>query len=52
MLMLGQQTARTCQTLDRRSFVQIGGSTVLGLTLSQLLQALYFHHQSKSGHQS
>jgi uncharacterized protein (DUF1501 family) len=39
MLMLGQQTARTCQTLDRRSFVQIGGSTVLGLTLSQLLQA-------------
>src|SRR5258707_8170146 len=38
MLSLGRQTARTCQTLDRRAFVQIGGSTVLGLTLADLLR--------------
>lgn len=39
MLLLGQQTQRTCQTLDRRAFVQIGASSVLGLTLADLLQA-------------
>ncbi|MFL5341037.1 MAG: DUF1501 domain-containing protein [Gemmataceae bacterium] len=38
MLSLGRQRARTCQTLDRRAFVQIGGSTVLGLSLADLLR--------------
>ena len=39
MLLLGQQTQRTCQTLDRRAFVQVGASSVLGLSLANLLQA-------------
>ncbi|HKA06987.1 MAG TPA: DUF1501 domain-containing protein [Gemmataceae bacterium] len=39
MLFLGRQRARTCQTLDRRAFLQAGGSTVLGLTLADLLRA-------------
>src|SRR5438876_7486045 len=38
MLFLGQQQQRTCQTLSRRSFLQIGGSTVLGVTLADLLR--------------
>jgi uncharacterized protein (DUF1501 family) len=38
MLFLGRQRARTCQTLDRRAFLQIGGSTVLGLTLADVLR--------------
>ena len=32
MLLLGRQTARTCQTLSRRSFLQVGASSVLGLS--------------------
>lgn len=39
MLLLGQQTQRTCQTLDRRAFVQVGASSVLGLSLADLLRA-------------
>jgi len=39
MLLLGRQTARTCQTLDRRAFLQVGGSSVLGLSLADLLRA-------------
>jgi hypothetical protein len=38
MLFLGRQRSATCQTLDRRSFLQIGGSTVLGLTLADWLR--------------
>jgi uncharacterized protein (DUF1501 family) len=38
MLFLGRQRARTCQTLDRRAFLQIGGSSVLGLTLADWLR--------------
>ncbi len=37
MLHIGRQTQRTCQTLDRRAFVQVGGSSVLGLSLASLL---------------
>ena len=37
MLHIGRQTQRTCQTLDRRAFVQVGGSSVLGLSLANLL---------------
>ena len=38
MLFVGRQRARTCQTVDRRAFLQVGGSTVLGLTLADLLR--------------
>src|ERR1700752_5190723 len=38
MLLIGQQKQRTCQGMTRRSFLQVGGSTVLGLTLSDLLR--------------
>ena len=38
MLFLGRQRQRTCSSLSRRSFLQIGGSTVLGLTLADLLR--------------
>src|SRR5882672_5171124 len=39
MLLLGQQRQHTCQTLDRRAFVQAGASTVLGLSLADLLRS-------------
>ena len=39
MLLVGRQTARTCQTLHRRAFLQVGGSTALGLSLADLLRA-------------
>ncbi len=39
MLLLGRATQRTCRTLDRRAFVQVGASSVLGLTLANLLRA-------------
>ena len=39
MLFLGRQRARTCQTLNRRAFLQIGGSSVLGLSLAGWLRA-------------
>jgi hypothetical protein len=38
MLLIGHQRQRTCQTLSRRAFLQAGGSTVLGLTLADLLR--------------
>src|SRR6266849_226883 len=38
MLLLGQQRQRTCQTLTRRAFLQAGGSSVLGLSLADLLR--------------
>jgi uncharacterized protein (DUF1501 family) len=38
MLLVGRQTARTCQTLSRRTFVQVGASSVLGLSLADLLK--------------
>jgi uncharacterized protein (DUF1501 family) len=39
MLLLGRQTARTCQTLDRRAFLQVGASSVLGLSVADKLRA-------------
>src|SRR5215207_7405026 len=38
MLLVGRQRQRTCQTLDRRAFLQAGASTVLGLSLAALLR--------------
>lgn len=39
MLLVGEQTTRTCQTLHRRAFLQAGGASVLGLSLADLLKA-------------
>jgi hypothetical protein len=39
MLFLGRHTQRTCQTVHRRAFLQAGGSSVLGLSLTGLLRA-------------
>jgi len=39
MLLVGRQTARTCSTLHRRAFLQVGASSVLGLSLADLLRA-------------
>lgn len=39
MLLVGRQTQRTCGTLSRRSFLQVGASSVLGLTLADWLRA-------------
>ena len=39
MLLIGKQTARTCHGLDRRAFLQVGGASVLGLSLADLLKA-------------
>src|SRR5262245_19248015 len=39
MLLVGRQTARTCTGIDRRAFLQVGASSVLGLSLADLLQA-------------
>src|SRR5262249_31438784 len=38
MLLVGRQHQRTCQTFDRRAFLQAGASTVLGLSLVDLLR--------------
>ena len=38
MLLLGQGRQRTCRGVSRREFVQIGLSSVLGLTWADLLQ--------------
>src|SRR5437763_893336 len=38
MLFLGRSRQRTCQGVSRREFLQVGGSTVLGLTLADLLK--------------
>jgi uncharacterized protein (DUF1501 family) len=37
MLLIGRQKARTCQGVTRRAFLQVGASTVLGLSLADLL---------------
>src|SRR5688572_24107350 len=37
MLLLGRGRQRTCGGITRREFIQIGGSTVLGLTWADLL---------------
>ncbi|MBA4192118.1 MAG: DUF1501 domain-containing protein [Planctomycetaceae bacterium] len=39
MLLIGQQNARTCHGLHRRAFLQAGASSVLGLSLTDLLKA-------------
>ncbi len=39
MLLLGQHRTRTCQGPTRRALLQIGASTVLGLSLPDLLRA-------------
>src|SRR5438128_1191900 len=38
MLLLGQQSAYTCQGSSRRAFLQAGGSAALGLSLADLLR--------------
>jgi hypothetical protein len=38
MLLIGRQRQRTCQTLSRRAFLQVGASTVLGLSLADRLR--------------
>ena len=38
MLLLGRQRQRTCRGLTRRAFLQVGASTVLGLSLADLLR--------------
>jgi hypothetical protein len=38
MLFLGQQRQRTCQGITRREVVQIGASTLLGLSLADVLR--------------
>src|SRR5262249_11694682 len=39
MLLLGSQRQRTCQGTPRRAFLQIGASSVLGLTWADRLRA-------------
>jgi hypothetical protein len=38
MLLVGREIARTCQGLTRRALLQVGASTVLGLSLGDLLR--------------
>jgi hypothetical protein len=38
MLLIGRQRQRTCGGWTRRAFLQVGGSTVLGLSLADLLR--------------
>ena len=38
MLLLGRLRSRTCQGLTRRAVLQIGASSVLGLSLADLLR--------------
>src|ERR1700704_1204326 len=39
MLLVGQHRCRTCAGLSRRELLQVGGSSVLGLSLADLLRA-------------
>ncbi len=39
MLSVGHRTTHTCAGLNRRSFLQVGASSVLGLSLADLLRA-------------
>jgi hypothetical protein len=38
MLFVGRQVQRTCQGITRRAFLEVGGSTVLGLTAADWLR--------------
>src|SRR5216684_468350 len=38
MLLVGRHRTRTCQGISRRALLQVGASTVLGLSLSDLLR--------------
>jgi hypothetical protein len=38
MLWIGRYTQRSCQGMTRRAFLQVGGSSVLGLSLADLLR--------------
>src|SRR5262245_45316122 len=38
MLLVGQHRTRTCQGITRRELLQVGASTVLGLSLSDLFR--------------
>jgi len=38
MLLVGRQTAHTCTGIDRRAFLQVGASSVIGLSLADLLR--------------
>ena len=38
MLLVGRQRSRTCQGVTRRALLQVGASTVLGLSLADLLR--------------
>src|SRR2546425_2780209 len=38
MLLIGQQRQRTCQGISRRAFLQVGASSVLGLSMADLLR--------------
>src|SRR5262249_19845225 len=38
MLLVGRQRTRTCQGLTRRGLLQVGASSVLGLSLADLLR--------------
>ena len=44
MLLVGQHRTRTCQGLTRRALLQVGASTVLGLSLADLLR-----HNGRAG---
>src|SRR6478736_3165215 len=39
MLLVGRRTTHTCAGLNRRAFLQVGASSVLGLSLADLLRA-------------
>ncbi|HEY1188652.1 MAG TPA: DUF1501 domain-containing protein [Gemmata sp.] len=39
MLLIGPRTTRTCSTIDRRALLQVGASSVLGLSLCNLIRA-------------
>ena len=38
MLLVGNQRQRTCQGITRRAFLEVGASSVLGLSLADLLR--------------
>src|SRR5215207_4617199 len=39
MLLIGRRTTHTCAGVNRRAFLQVGASSVLGLSLADLLRA-------------
>jgi uncharacterized protein (DUF1501 family) len=39
MLLIGRRLTHTCSGIDRRAFLQVGASSVLGLSLADLLRA-------------